>query len=175
MLSRLRLYAVNALLAAFLVLLAIDVLPQSPGALQRAIQPLLVRLGLDQGPYTLFAPSPDSINTRLLAEITYRDGQKATWISPTWRELPLVQRFTRYRQQEWLDHMALRPDPALEPWCRYLARSMRPDLADADRGAEVRLIAEEGRIPSATDKPWTTWRKLPPFGDGIVLSLEYLR
>jgi hypothetical protein len=175
MLPRLRLYAVNTFIAAFLLLLAIDVLPSAPKALQRAIQPLMARLGLDQGPFALFAPHPDSVNTRLRAEIKYADGQTAEWTSPAWRDLPLSQRFVRYRHQEWLDHMALRPDPALEPWCRYLARSARPDLPNADRGAEVRLIAEEALVPSPADRPWTTWRELPPFRDGIVLSLEYLR
>lgn len=175
MLPRLRLYAVNTFLAAFLLLLAIDVLPTAPAALQRAIQPLMARLGLDQGPFALFAPHPDAINTRLRAEIKYADGQTAEWTSPAWRELPLAERFVRYRHLEWLDHMALRPDPALEPWCRVLAKSARPDLPNADRGAEVRLIAEEGRIPSAADQPWKTWRELPPFQDGIVLSLENLR
>jgi len=175
MLTRLRLYAVNTLIAVFLLLLAIDLLPQAPKAVQTAIQPLLARLGIDQGPYALFAPNSDALNTRLRAEITYRDGQQAEWISPAWREQPNWQRFWRFRHQEWLDHMSLRPDPALEPWCRFLARSMRPDLPDADRGAEVRLIADEAHIPPAGDRPWTTWRELPPFRDGVVLSYEYLR
>lgn len=175
MLTRLRLIAVNTLVAALLLLMAIDVLPQAPTALHFAIQPLLVRLGLDQGPYHLFAPAPDGINTRLRAEIKYRDGVQAVWKSPVWREEPLVRRWTRFRHQEWLDHMTMRPDPALEPWCRYLARSVRPELAGADQGAEVRLIAEEARVPSASDRPWKTWRELPPFDDGVVLSLEYLR
>ena len=175
MLALLRLTTVNTYIAALLLMMAIDMLPQAPTALYLAVQPLLVRLGLDQGPYHLFAPSPDSINTRLRAEIKYHDGQQAVWESPTWRELPLAQRWTSYRHQEWLDHMTMRPDPAIEPWCRYLAKKVRPELARADQGAEVRLIAEEARVPSASDRPWKSWRELPPFDDGVVLSLEYLR
>ena len=175
MLAHVRLIAVNTFIAALLLLLAIDVLPQAPAALHFAVQPLLVRLGLDQGPYHLFAPTPDAINTRLRAEIKYRDGQQAVWQSPAWREMPLAQRWIRYRHQEWLDHMSMRPDPAIEPWCRYLVKTQRPDFPNADKGAEVRLIAEEARVPPASDRPWKTWRELPHFDDGVVLSLEYLR
>jgi len=175
MLTKLRLWAVNAFIAALVLLLSIDMLPQAPDALQRSIQPLVARLGIDQGPYALFAPGPDAINTRLRAEIKYSDGQTAEWVSPAWREQPVWQRFVRFRHQEWLDHMALRPDPAIEPWCRYLARSARPEMPDADRGAEVRLIAEEATVPPAGERPWATWRELRPFRDGVVLSLEYLR
>ena len=128
MLAHFRLIAVNTFLAVLLLLMAIDMLPQAPAALHSAVQPLLVRLGLDQGPYHLFAPTPDAINTRLRAEIKYRDGQQAVWESPAWRELPLAQRWTGFRHQEWLDHMTMRPDPAIEPWCRYLVKSQRPDF-----------------------------------------------
>jgi hypothetical protein len=175
MLAQLRLIVANAFIAALLLLMAIDLLPTAPPALQANIQPLLTRLGLDQGPYMLFAPNPDAINTRLRAEITYRDGKQAVWRSPAWREQSAAQRWLGHRRQEWLDHMALRPDPALKPWCRYLAKSARPELENADQGAEVRLIAEEARVPPPGDGPWRTWRELPAFDDGVILSLEYLR
>jgi hypothetical protein len=175
MLAQARLYAINALIAAWLLLIAIDIAPHAPTAIVSRIQPLLTRLGIGQGPYAVFAPHPDAVNNRIRAEIKYRDGRQAEWISPTWRELSLWERWTGSRQQEWLDVMLNRPEPAIEPWCRYLARVRRPDLERADEGAEVRLICEEARVPPATERPWSTWRKPIPFRDGVVLSLEYLR
>ena len=62
--------------------------------------------------------------------------------------------------------------PALEAWTRHLARRLRPDLPDADRGAEVRVTYQEAPIPPAFTKPWTTWRQPPPFGDAWTLTIE---
>src|SRR5437868_8912602 len=133
-LARMRLYAVNAFIAAVVFIVAVDTLPQSPAAVRTAISPLLTRLGIRQGYWNLFAPVPDTVNTRLRAEITYRDGEKREWRGPDWSKVSGWQKWIGHRHVEWYDHVALQSGaPAWEPWCRYLARSERPELPNADR------------------------------------------
>jgi hypothetical protein len=172
-LSRLRLYATNAFIGVILLIIAIDILPQSPGALSTAVAPFAARLGINQGPWSLFAPEPDRINTILKAEITYRDGEKREWQGPNWRDVSAWQKWIGHRRREWLDHMGLQVGaPAWEPWCRYLARQMRPELADAERGAEVRMIYREATTPAAELYPWSSFRTPAKFDDGWVLTIE---
>ena len=174
--SRLRLIAVNAFIAAFLVLLAIDVMPQSPLALRLKLQRVLVPLGIAQGPWNLFAPGPDRTNIRLRAEITYRDGQRQEWSAPTWREQSAAQMWWGHRRHAWYDHLvAQEAGPIWEQWCRHLAREQRPDLADADRGAVVRVIYQLGPVAPADLKPWRSIGEPPQYEPHeLVLTIERL-
>jgi hypothetical protein len=171
--ARLKLIAINAFIALVVFFMLIDSLPQSPQAVQLAIQPLVRRLGIQQGPWNMFAPTPDRLNLRLQADLTYRDGQKAEWSSPEWRSQSLWERWIRHRHQEFSEMIVTQEGgPALEPWARRLARSLRPDLPDADRGAEVRVTYREAEVPPAADRPWTTWREPPQAGDTWTLTIE---
>src|SRR5882724_4955958 len=174
-LKRCRLYAVNAFIAAILVAVWIDTLPQSPNAVRMAITPLLVRLGIRQGVWNLFAPEPDRVNTRLRAEITYRDGERREWHGPDWSQVSAWEKWIGHRQVEWYDHVALQSGKhAWEPWCRYLARTQRPELADAENGAEVRVIYQEAVNPPADERPWPSIRQPAKFDEGWVLTIEKL-
>jgi hypothetical protein len=171
--QRARLFIVNTFIAAVLLILVIDTLPQSPFAMHIAIRPLLIRLGIHQGAWTLFAPDPDRMNTRLRAEITYRDGERRKWIGPDWRRRSAWETWVGHRRFEWLDHIATQNGaPAWEPWCRYLARSQRPELKDADRGAEVRVIYHEAAVPPADQRPWRSIGEPMEFDEGWVLTIE---
>jgi hypothetical protein len=80
-----------------------------------------------------------------------------------------------HRRREWIDHIALPGGaPAWEPWCRYLARTQRADLEDADRGAEVRVIYQEAPVPAAEFHPWSSIRQPVAFDEGWVLTIEKL-
>src|SRR5690554_4728667 len=115
--------ALNALIAAFVFILALDTLPQAPPALQQSIQPLLLRLGINQGPWNLFAPEPDKTNTRLRAEIVYRDGESRTWNSIDWTRASAWQKWVGHRHFEWQDHIVSHHNARIfEPWCRMIAR-----------------------------------------------------
>ena len=174
-LARLKLFAINAFIAAMLVLMIIDTLPQSPIALRLAIQPVLRRLAIHQGPWNMFTPNPDSINLKLRAEVTYRDGKKAEWQSPAWRSQPSAQRWVEHRHQEFADMVVTQEaGPAWESWARHLARSLRPEFPDPERGAEIRITYQEAPVPPAEQRPWTTWREPPPFGETWVLTIEKL-
>jgi hypothetical protein len=175
-LHRIRLYAINTFIATIVALVVIDTLPQSPAALRLAVVPFLVRLGIDQGPWNLFAPTPDRVNTRLRAEITYRDGERRQWQGPEWRHVSPLQKWVGHRHREWFEHLALQAGiPAWESWCRHLARRQRPELDDADRDAEVRLIYQEAHIPPAENRPWPSIREPAEFDDGWVLTIEKLQ
>src|SRR5262249_19667851 len=147
-LDRIRRYAVNAFVAVLLTGMFVDMLPQSPAALQMAITPWLKRVGIDQGMWNLFAPEPDRINTRLRAEITYRDGEKGEGRGPDGAQMAAWNKWVGHRRLEWYDHVVLQPSaPIWESWCRYLARLERPDFPDADHGAEVRVIYIQAEVP----------------------------
>jgi hypothetical protein len=173
-LARLRLFAINAFIAAFLLALAIDVVPQSPLALRLKLQRVLVPLGLAQGPWNLFAPGPDRTNMRLRAEITYRDGQRVEWAAPTWREQSAAAMWAGHRRREWLSHLVTQEAaPVWEPWARHLAREQRPELPDADRGAVVRVIYRLGPIPAAESRPWRSIREPTVYEEAeFVLTIE---
>ena len=63
---------------------------------------------------------------------------------------------------------------AWDPWCRYLARILRPDFENADRGAEVRIIYREAPVPPAELRPWPSIREPAKFDDSLVLTIEKL-
>lgn len=170
---RLRHYALNALIAVLLAAVVVDALPQSPLALRMAIRPVLVSLGLEQGPWMLFAPDPGDTLYQMRAEITYRDGQRAEWSVPAWRHESWPQIWWKSRRRQWLRRLCMQEAaPAWQAWARHLARSLRPDLSDAERGAEVRLIFQEASIPPASSRPWTSWREPIEFHDVAVFPLE---
>jgi hypothetical protein len=175
LIHRLRLYAVNTLIVAILSIVVIDTFPQSPTGLRLAMTPLIVRLGLNQGEWNLFAPDPDRVNTRLLVEITYRDGERRTWHEPAWPRMSPWDKWLKHRHMEWSESIASQAGaPAWEPWCRHLARSERPQWDNADQAAEVRAIYHEAPIPSAENRPWPSIRDPAPFDDGWILTIEKL-
>lgn len=168
-----RRYFLNAFIALIVAIIVIDTLPQSPGAVRRSLTPLLTRLGINQGYWDLFAPEPDRANTRIKAEITYRDGEKRTWNGPDWSTVSIWEKWAGHRRFEWYDHAVLRSAaPAWESWCRHIARVARPDLPDADRGAEVQVIYTESITPLAAERPWPSLRTPAKFEDGWVLTIE---
>ncbi len=172
-LDRWRLYAVNTLIAAFLLSLAVDALPHTPLALRLRFQRLLVPLGIAQGPWNLFAPQPDRMNLRVRAEITYRDGVRRDWSAPNWQEQSPLARWTSHRRHTWIDRLVTQEAaPVWEQWCRHLARELRPELPDAERGARVRVIYREGPVRPAELRPWRSIREPPEFEGESVLTIE---
>jgi hypothetical protein len=172
---RWRLYCINAGIAVVLLLVFLDAMPQSPVALRLRIQPLVQRLGIHQEVWGMFTPNPDSLNIRWQAEITYRDGKMARWSTPQWRSLPVGVRFLGQRRQEYCDMLVTQEAmPAWEDAARFLARSLRPELADADRGATVKITYQEATVPPAQLRPWQTWREPPPFEGSWTLTIERL-
>jgi len=175
-LGRLRLLAANALVAAFLLVMAIEAIPQTPLAWRLSVQRWIVPLGIAQGPWTLFAPGPDRTNMRLRVEITYRDGVRREWTLPNWREQSALAMWAGHRRREWLTRLITQEgQPAWKHWCRRVARELRPELTDAERGATIRIIYREGVIAPAEQKPWRSMREPPEFQGEVVLLRETVR
>jgi hypothetical protein len=132
-----------------------------------------VPLGIAQGPWTLFAPGPDRTNIRLRVEIVYRDGVRRDWRAPHWREQSNGVKFVEYRRREWLTRLVTQEAaPAWDHWGRQLARELRPDLADAERGATIRIIYQEGEVAPAEIKPWRSIRQPAEYQGELLLTSE---
>jgi hypothetical protein len=172
-LARCRLAATNVFIAALLVILAIEAIPQSPLALRLMLARWTTPLGLAQGPWTLYAPGPDPTNMRMRVEVVYRDNERREWTSPNWREQSIAAMWAGHRRREWLTRLMTQEGaPAWQHWGRQMARELRPDLADAAAGATIRIIYEEGPIAAAELKPWRSIREPAEFSGSIVLSSE---
>lgn len=168
-----RSYFLNTSIALAVAVIALDTLPQSPGGIRRRLTPVLTRLGVNQGTWDLFAPEPDRTNTRIKAEITYRDGEKRSWHGPDWAAVSIGEKWVGHRRFEWFDHAVMQSaSPVWEPWCRHIARVARTDLPEAERGAEVRILYIDAITPPAEERPWPTYRKPANFEDGWVLTVE---
>lgn len=173
--ATLKRWCTNALIAAVVGTIAFDTLPQAPAALHRVIEPTLVRLGVNQGPWYLFSPEPDKTNTRYRAEIAYRDGERRTWEAPVWAQASAWDKWAGHRHFEWYDHIGWQKySHVYEPWARHIARSARPDLPNADQGAEVKIFYQEAEIGSAGQKPWKSFRERAVFDEGWILTIEKL-
>jgi hypothetical protein len=105
------------LIFIFVVLEVIDVTPEFNKPivwLRKQIDPILDLSGLWQGPWSLFAPDTDKINTRVSAEVLFSDGSISYWNSPEWVGMSATQRFLRFREAEYYD--SIRNDSNSAGW-----------------------------------------------------------
>lgn len=79
--------------------------------------------GLTQD-WNLFAPEPSSINAYLVAQITYRDGQKKAWNFPMPQDYGYYRRYFMSRRLRWSsDNLRMDKNAVLWPdAARYVAR-----------------------------------------------------
>lgn len=167
--------ALNVFIGAIVAIVLFDTLPQSPSAVRRAIEPVLYRLAINQGPWGLFAPEPDMTNTRYSAEVTYRDGERRQWQATDWSKASPWEKWVGHRRFEWLDHIGDQKHAYVyEPWCRFIAREARPDFPNADQGAEVRILYHEAAIPDPAERPWKSFKEPLPYDEGWILTIEKL-
>ncbi|HEX3763803.1 MAG TPA: hypothetical protein VHW23_34140 [Kofleriaceae bacterium] len=119
---------VNAFLAVFLAVLAIDAfhpVGDAHQALKDALNPALVITGLWQGPWRLYAPDVDKDNLRLKADLVFADQATATWTSPDWPQLSALGKFVRARHMNYLNAILLADRQlAWNALCAYLARTV---------------------------------------------------
>ena len=121
------------------------------------IAPYMAWSGLAQG-WNLFAPNPVSMNNRIEAEITYRDGQNGVWKFPSPQNFGYLKRYTLERQHKFgfdaLENNTfafLRPDAA-----RYIAR-LNNTMGD-NAPVTVTLVSYQSKIAppgSGLPEPWT--------------------
>ena len=93
------------------------------GAFDHAIAPYMYLSGLDQS-WSLFAPNPMSLNTRLEAEITYADGRMSIWKFSYPQDYGYFRRYYMERYRKWASNgVRLDQNSALWPdTARFVAR-----------------------------------------------------
>jgi hypothetical protein len=120
------------------------------------IAPYMVWSGLAQG-WNLFAPNPLSLNTRVEAEITYKDGSKGLWAFPLPQHFGYLKRYTMEREHKFSfdsllndQFQLLRPDAA-----RYIAR--HNNIKKDNPPVTVTLVGYRSQIAppnSGLPEPW---------------------
>ena len=125
--------------------------------LRPLIAPYMTWSGLAQG-WNLFAPNPLALNTRVEAEIAYRDGQMGVWKFPLPQNFGYIKRYMMEREHKFSfdslqnDRYALlRPDAA-----RYIARLNNTNKDNPP--VSVTLVCYRSKIAppgSRLPEPWT--------------------
>ena len=123
----------------------------------------------------MFAPGPDTVNTRYTAEIEYEDGTAAHWESPQWRNLSYFRRFAASRYLEYLDNNDVAAEVTIEdhldnPTAVQIKRSLADFIARTHPGPHpnaavkrVTIWRSEATIPEPSAAGWPSSRELPPF------------
>jgi hypothetical protein len=134
---------------------------RSLGKIKRVIAPYMVWSGLAQR-WTLFAPNPGNTNAYLVAQITYRDGQKKVWNFPMPQYFGYYRRYFMERQRKWSrDNLLMDYNAALWPdAARYVAR-LNSDLNNPP--VTVELISHWSLIPPPTSAQPETWKQFTIF------------
>lgn len=178
--SRVKLWTCNAFIAVVLLLIVIDGFPFSPQQLRDLIDPVLDKSGLYQGEWSMFSP-PDSVNTRLSADIEYQDGTMAQWQSPDWRRLSYFDRFLASRRLEYLEKSGNLGGVQFWPeLVEYMVRT-HPGPHPESGVKHVKIWIQTAEIPDprapaedeegqpAGPAKWQTWKEPPPFGEKNLL------
>jgi len=121
------------------------------------IAPYMTWSGLAQG-WNLFAPNPLSLNTRVEAELVYRNGQKGLWKFPLPQNYGYIHRYYMEREHKFsFDSLlndrfeALRPDVA-----RYLVKLNNTQKDNPP--VSITLVSYRSTIAppnSNLPEPWT--------------------
>jgi len=143
--------AVNAFLAVFLAVLAIDAFRAAGSTHQQlkdAIDYPLDVTGLWQGPWRLYGPGVDKDNLRVRAEVTFADGATASWTSPDWSRVSALRKFALARHMNYFSNaLHAGKEPAWDGLCAFLARTMRHPQGKPARATEVALSLRGALIP----------------------------
>ena len=143
-------------LCLFWLVMLIETLPNSTlvhTAIEKRVDPILVRTGLWQGKWDLFAPTVDFFNSRMEATLTWEDGTQTFWSVPNWMEYSNWQKFVEFRRMEYYDTMHNIPDKSgWNAFANYLVQ--QESVKSNQRIRMVELYAEGDFIM----KPNLSWR-----------------
>jgi hypothetical protein len=176
--------AIRILAFLFCVAVVVDTIPESyswASRLKSWVHPALIPLGLSQGDWPLFAPNPVLNNGVLVAELTDRVGNTATWTSTDWQAASVWTKFYRFRHMNYQQRLP-NNQAAAKDFADYLLRAV-PDRERAQGNArwsqdgqmlepapieppmrEVKLykyrntmVLEDGKpLPRFDETPWST-------------------
>ncbi len=134
-------------------MMLIDAFPQTTllhARLANAIDPILDKTGLWQGNWMLFAPSPDNVNVRIGAKITWDNNVETEWRQPNWHSMSPWEKTLRFREMEYFDKLwVVREDSSVwKAFCSYLVRQQEAEAAINSNT----LIDSNGRAPEERAK-----------------------
>lgn len=151
--------AINIFLVFHLAMILCWAVPVNSRLVSEArviIAPYMTWSGLAQG-WNLFAPNPLSLNTRVEAEITYRNGETGVWKFPLPQDLDYLKRYMIERQHKFaFDSLlndrfkVLRPDTA-----RYIARLNNTKTDDPP--VSVTLVSYRSQIAAPNSRKPEPW------------------
>ena len=170
--SRNRRSLVRLCFFALVGMMVMDVLPwrlipgDTPKSWNRA---LTTGIGVWQGQWKMFAPTPSVHKRWFTAEITHPGVAGQSWSSPYWGETGGWQKFYLFRHMNYFERLhSLRNRGAAEDFAYYLARTRRPHgesaMGEGD-GTRVVLVSnglklvmpQDGRLPSKEEITWITF------------------
>lgn len=128
------------------------------------VSPLLRRIGLWQGEWTLFAPNPIIHNAWLSAEVYSPDGELSTWNSPYWANSSSWERFRRFRYINYYIRMQTENKLVADDMADYLARKL---IAPTARPLVSESLRETEPLPAGASEVW----KLSLYRNQMNLSL----
>lgn len=105
----------------------IDVSPPSWSILRipkKCLSPILNRVGLWQGQWSMFTPNPVLNNAYLTAEMEDRVGAITYWDSPDWKRVGSIEKFYRFRELNFYNRIYLDENAsAIADFADYLRRT----------------------------------------------------
>lgn len=161
--------ATRLLAILFCVFVAIDVTPESYSFASRPkalVHRILVPLGLAQGDWPLFAPNPVLNNGVLVAELTDRSGNPATWTSIDWQEASVWTKFYRFRHMNYQQRLP-NTYTAASDFADYLLRAIP---AEESAVGSIRWSPDNQMLEPAAIEPPMREIKLYKYRNTMVLE-----
>lgn len=109
--------------------------------------------------WALFAPNPLSVNSRLEAEVIYRDGRTSVWKFPLPQDFGYFQRYFKERYEKW-GNQAVRLDQNAVLWpdaARYIARLNNDGKNPPVTVKLVRYWSQIAAPRSGEPEPWNQY------------------
>lgn len=172
--ARLKRWTANGVIVVILALLIGDQMPLVPDRVRGWIVPVVNRLGIGQGPWSMFAP-PDRVNHRLRAEITLRDGRLLTQPIADVQSLSPWQRFVGHRHSEYADNAIVTGRQYADVWDHLADHLAREHASEGGGVAQVRIIVELSPVPPPGSGPWLPRDHSFPYDDQRVVYREKYR
>jgi hypothetical protein len=169
---RIKRWLANGVIVAIVAMVVCDAIPLAPDTWQAAVVPIVNRLGIGQGRWTMFSP-PDGNNHRLRAELTLRDGSVLHWHAPDLTQQSVWQRFVGHRRSEYVDNAIIFGKQCPEMWEVLALRLMQQYEREGHDVVLVRVIVRQAAIPAPSGSDWPARTKKLPFEEQVVIRRKF--
>ena len=143
---------ISIFVIVFVTLRAIDSLPWGPRLIEPVklpADPVMEQLGINTGPWMMFAPAPVVENGWMTAAIEVNGKSSREWMSPIWSEVNGFDKFRRFREVNFYNRLSLpRNLEAADDFAEYLRTTVAID--ERPRSSVV-LSAHALRVVPPTD------------------------